>query len=173
MKSAALVLAALSLLAATPAFAKSSTRIHVDVKDGSDGDTVQIDLPLSIARAALSFSGDSHVRIDNSDMDLAKVRKMWADLKATNEDAIVKATSGTETVELSAKKGQVNVEVKDKKTGARKVFLHVPADAMDALLSGKDGQLDLGAALASLQANYAGDLITVDDEDSHVRIWLD
>src|SRR4051812_27528190 len=117
MKSAALVLAALSLLSATPAFAKSSTRIHVDVKDASDGDTVQIDLPLSVARTALSFTGETHVRIDDGDMDLAKVRKMWADLKATNEDAIVKATSGTETVELSAKKGQVDIEVKDKKSG--------------------------------------------------------
>src|SRR4051812_42974715 len=125
MKSAALVLAALSVFAAAPAFAKSSTRIHVDVKDASDGDSVQIDLPLSNARAALKFSGEAHVKIDDGDMDLEKLRKMWADLKATNEDAIVKATSGTETVALSAKKGQIDIEVKDKKTGARKVFLHV------------------------------------------------
>ena len=98
---------------------------------------------------------------------------MWSDLKATKEDAIVKATSGEQTVELRAKKGQVDLEVKDKRTGARTVFVHVPADAMDALLAGKNGELDLGAALASLQASYAGDLVTVDDAESHVRIWVD
>jgi hypothetical protein len=44
---------------------------------------------------------------------------------------------------------------------------------VDALVSPTDGTLDLSAALKVLGERGSGDLITVDDHDSHVRIWID
>ena len=48
----------------------------------------------------------------------------------------------------------------------------MPLEVVDAMVAGKDGELDLLAALEAL-ADYDGDLVTVESEDSFVRIWID
>jgi hypothetical protein len=43
---------------------------------------------------------------------------------------------------------------------------------VDAVFSGND-EIDLGALGAALAKVPVGEILTVDDDDSHVRIWID
>jgi hypothetical protein len=54
-----------------------------------------------------------------------------------------------------------------------KVRVTMPLEVVDAMLSGDSDELDLIAALDALASYNGGDLVTVESEDSHVRIWID
>ena len=49
----------------------------------------------------------------------------------------------------------------------------MPLGVVEALLGDGTGGLDLGAALARLSEYDAGDLVTVESDDTSVRIWID
>jgi hypothetical protein len=54
-----------------------------------------------------------------------------------------------------------------------KVEVKIPIAVVDALLSAPDGKLNLAAAIKALGEHGHGDLVTVRDRESHVRIWID
>lgn len=166
--------AALAFPAAALAEERKGTRhIHVDVKDGND--TVAVTVPFSLAKIALAMSGTSTMELELGDaVELEQIRSAWAELKKDgNRGELVSIEDGDESVRISTTKDQVLVEVKDRATGAMKVMIHMPDAVIDALLGGKGEAIDLAGALASLADGYKGSLITVNDGDEHVRIWVD
>jgi len=50
--------------------------------------------------------------------------------------------------------------------------MKIPVQLVDAVLSGGD-TLDFDAVGSALVKVPSGEILTVDDEDSHVRIWID
>jgi hypothetical protein len=56
--------------------------------------------------------------------------------------------------------------------GAQKVRLEVPIDLVDALLSGEGESLNLSAAFSRLQT-LRGEILSVEDGPSRVRVWID
>ena len=50
--------------------------------------------------------------------------------------------------------------------------MRLPFDVLTALFSG-DTQVDLVAAIRAIAEHSDGDLVTVTDGDTHVRIWVD
>ena len=56
--------------------------------------------------------------------------------------------------------------------GDKQVRIEVPVTLVDALLSGEGDRLDLQAALAEL-TEERGDIITVRDGETRVRVWID
>jgi hypothetical protein len=54
-----------------------------------------------------------------------------------------------------------------------KVQVRVPLEVVDALLDAPEGELNVKGALQALAAEHTGDLVTVSDGSSKVRIWID
>jgi hypothetical protein len=61
------------------------------------------------------------------------------------------------------------------KNGSKKsrVEVKVPLKVVDALLSGKKDELDIAAGLRALSAQGDTELVSVKDNESTVRVWLD
>ena len=53
------------------------------------------------------------------------------------------------------------------------INVRFPLEVVDALFSGPRGTLDLAAAVRALADHGDGDMVTVDDGNAHVRIWVD
>jgi hypothetical protein len=53
------------------------------------------------------------------------------------------------------------------------VNAQIPTPVVDALFSGDENELDIRAAMDALIARGAGDLVTVRDGSTTVRVWID
>ncbi len=53
------------------------------------------------------------------------------------------------------------------------VDVKVPQAVVEALLSGEGDEIDLAAAIRALAARGEGELVTVDNKDAKVRVWVD
>jgi hypothetical protein len=56
--------------------------------------------------------------------------------------------------------------------GAEQVRVEVPVSLVDALLSGEEDEANIEAAILELRKRR-GDVVRVQDDDSHVRVWID
>jgi len=177
--------AALGLLIAFPASSRAGDEkvpwIHVEVlEDQGDGARVKVNLPLSLAKVALSMASEmesehfdrGHIRIENADITVQDLRALWRELKDAGDAEFVEAEDDGETVKLFRKGSTVFVHV-DSDDGDEKVRIEVPIAVVDALLSGEGETLDLAAAVDQLQGMTPGDIISIRDGEDTVRVWID
>ncbi|HVO29352.1 MAG TPA: hypothetical protein VMV18_01395 [bacterium] len=169
---AASLLLIAALLPASPAFAKGGTRLHVDVDD-KDGETVNISVPLSLATATLAAAGKSTVEISANDADLKKMRDAWAELRRSGEKASITTHDKDEDVVIEAEGDLVRIEVTRAGAKTPNIRIRLPSDAVDALLSTNGDELDVAGALKKMAAAPKGNLIDVNDDGDHVRIWFE
>jgi hypothetical protein len=52
------------------------------------------------------------------------------------------------------------------------VRVEIPVSLVDALLSGEGEEANIEAAIVELKKRR-GDIVRVQDDDSHVRVWID
>ncbi|MGB2641312.1 MAG: hypothetical protein WAN32_20335, partial [Candidatus Acidiferrum sp.] len=72
------------------------------------------------------------------------------------------------------KDGQFLVHVHDKdKPKASQVEVKVPMKVVEALLSAGKDELDVVAGLHALENQGDMELVSVKDEDSTIRVWMD
>ena len=157
--------------------------IHIRVADGDDRATsVKINMPVS----ALITMADSiedehfkggHVRIGHEGIDAAKLRSVWQSVRNAQDMDFITVESDDETVRV-AKSGRfmiarVNGARDEKRSDGEQVQVRVPLEVVDALLDAPDGQFNIKSALEALAAQHSGELVTVTDGASRVRIWID
>ena len=170
-------LAALLVVPAVAAHAENGTPwIHVRVEEPEKQSKVAVNLPLSVVEVALEAAPEmieSHGKIhlgEKHGMKLEDVRKIWAELATVGDAELVSVEEKDETVKVWRKGDQVHVRVE--KQGHEEVRVEVPVSLVDALLSGEDDTVNIKAAVAELQKKR-GDIVTVSESDSSVRIWID
>lgn len=186
---AGLGLAALVALPAARASAQAQAGtpwLHVRVEEARKASKVRVNLPLSVVEAALQAAPEmieEHGRIHLGEHHRLKVddlRRIWKQLAAVGDAELVSVESEDENVKVMRKGDLLQVFV-DKKaeTGkegqekqAEQVRIEVPVSLVDALLSGEGDEVNVQAAVAELQKRR-GDIVTVHDHDSHVRVWID
>jgi len=173
--AAALLLASSGLTASTFA-AERWLHVHVD-EAGEDGEKVRVNIPLSIVEKILpAVESDDlkhgTVRIGNEDMGNADLRKMWEAVR-TLEDADFITVQGTQNLRVGKQGGFLIVKADGGKHKKGTVNARVPIRVVDALFSGNSNELNIVAAVHALGDYQDGDLVTVEDDDSHVRIWVD
>jgi hypothetical protein len=173
-------LAAASLLiAAGAAHADSSLWLHVKV-EGTDGENVSVNLPLSLIETALpmipsehfndgEFVLDGHWNNGHS-LSISQLRELWNELKSTPDMTFVTVEDGDETVTVSKSNGYLQVHADESN---EQVEVRVPESVVDALLSGDGEALDIRAAITALAAQGEGELVTVNGDDERVRVWID
>jgi hypothetical protein len=193
---AGLGLLALVGAAALPAGAQEATAtatpwLHVRVEEAKDASKVAVNLPLSVVEAVLRASPEMierHGRIhlgrfddEHHGVKLADMRRVWKELKDAGDAELVTVESEDENVKVQRKGNLVLVLVDQKprtdkdgkvKHAGEQVRVEVPVSVVDALLSGEGDEANVEAAVLELR-KQRGDIVRVQDDDSHVRVWID
>lgn len=183
MLATALLVIGLALPAGLPAelgprVTNEEPWIHVEVvEDAPGGTNVKINLPLALVETALDLAPDhviakGRLELEHADVTVADLRRLWTQLRAAGDAEFVTIEEKDETVRLSRVGGRLLVQVHEVGEGAQKVRLEVPIDLVDALLSGEGESLNLSAAFSRLQT-LRGEILSVEDGPSRVRVWID
>jgi hypothetical protein len=168
------------LVVSTPSFA-GSRWLHVRVDEkGADGDKVRVNIPLSLVEKILPLIEDEEikggkVRLGRDDLDRADLKKIWEAVRSTEDAEFVTVQGTRENVRVAKAGSYLVVKATDGSDKDRKetVNVKVPLRVVDALLSGDPDELNLLAAVRALGDENDGDLVSVEGDGDHVRIWVD
>ena len=166
--------------AAASAMAATAERyLHVRVEDSANGESVNVNVPLSMAEKILPAvnHGNLHqgkVTVSQSQSNGIDVRAILDAIRTAPDNEFVTVKEKDQDVRVAKSNGNIVVQVRGSGKENQKVDITVPMKVVDALFStAKQDELDVAAALRAL--SDAGDalLITVQDATQHVRIWVD
>lgn len=174
---------ALAAALAVPAIAQAQDSgekwLHVRVeKTGEDGELVRVNVPLSLAEAvipAIKSHGLRHGKLrfhqHTKGIDL---HALLSAVRDAQDGEYVTVEKRGETIRVAKSGGflLVNTDETDGEAGKR-VNVKIPLVVVEALLSGDEEELDLGAALKALRDFGDIELVTVRDGDETVRVWID
>jgi hypothetical protein len=170
-----------AMVAAAPATmaAPAERYLHITVTDATKGESVNVNVPLSMAEKILPTLNkgnlhNGHVTIGSAEMNDVDIRALLDALRTAPDNEFVTVKEKDQDVRVAKVNGNLVVHVRDGNKGGQKVDITVPMKVVDALLSSaKDNELDVSAAIRAL--SDAGDalLVTVEDATEHVRIWVD
>lgn len=154
----------------------ASTWLHVRVEEGHKASKVSVNLPMSVVEAALQMAPEAIARegrfqIGHNGVSVADLRKLWAELKAAGDTELVSVEGKDETVKVSRKGDLVMVRVERPGTDEG-VRVDVPVSLVDAALAGEGDSIDVKALVRELQKRR-GDVVSVNEKDSKVRVWID
>lgn len=180
-----LVLAMAAGAAGVRAQTQSSTddtwlHVRVESHEGKGGN-VRVNMPISLAEAIIpSIHNDKldngRIRIGNLNVNGVDVRAILAAVSNAKDGEFVTVQSEDSDVKVSKKDGILIVHVLDhdkNKTSPTQVEVRVPMPVVQALLSSNGNELDVLAAVKALAHQSASELVSVEDGNEHVRIWVD
>ena len=176
MKRTIVTLCVLALV--TGAAAAQDRWLHVRVQDsGPDDESININMPLSAVEGMLSGSEIGklhHGRIhlgDHADLDGIDLRDVLKALQDAPDSEFVTIRSRSDSVRVAKEDGYLLVNV-DEKNGDR-VRVRVPMEVVDVLLEAEETEIDVSRVLEALAVLDGTDLISVDSDDTRIRIWID
>lgn len=181
---AGLVLLVAAFAGPVSAQAQAEKWLHVRVNEGEDGETVRVNVPLALAEAILPsikvkhFEGgkvrlEEHMRAHIEDVD---IRAILEAVKNAQDGEFVTVESKKDNVRVAKKAGYLLVEVREMDKDGKereKVDVKMPMTVVDALLSGGKDELDILAAVRALAKHGDTELVTVQDNKTTVRVWVD
>lgn len=182
MKRNKIVIIFLAILLTSGFVLASDAWLHVKVDSASgEGETVEVNIPFSLVQAVLPMVDvdplkNGKLHFDDLDMEGVELgdldlRAVLEEFRRTGDTEFVRVRDGQENVTVS-KKGDFLLVNVDSEGDGEKVRVRFPLEIIDAMLdSGSDG-LDLIAALNVL-SDFEGDLVSVEDGDEIVRVWID
>jgi hypothetical protein len=172
---------ACAAIVSLPALASAQAKtpwIHVRVEEGHKNSKVSVNVPLSVAEAALAAApspmvaeGKIHIGGHGRGMSVASLRRAWAELRNSGDAELVSVEEADQTVRIARVADRVHIRATSTGKG-EKVSIEVPVSVVDALFSREGEDLDLQGALAEIK-KVRGDVVQVDDGESKVRIWID
>jgi hypothetical protein len=189
----------LPTLAFPQASSNSEQWIHVRVESREDKtETVRVNVPVEMAIKVLPAIKnknlcDGRVRIDSRRLDGVDLPTMldavrtakdgeYVTVQSKNDDVRVAKSTGFLYIHVTEKKpvdqaakaiGDKDSSTKSTTTKESRVEVKVPMKVVDALLSAGKDELDVVAALRALSAKGDVELVSVKDDDSTVRVWID
>lgn len=149
--------------------------LHVRVHEsGPDGESVHVNIPLSLVEAILPTIEVDELRggrvVIDDDLEGIDLRELFQAVKDAPDANFVTVQGRDENVRVAKQAGFLMVDV-DEQRGDR-VRVRMPLEVVDAMLVDSSDELDLLAGLRAL-ADYDGDIVTVEGDDENVRIWID
>ena len=163
-------------------------RVIEDGRDGEKGETVRVNVPLSLAEAILPAlkvgnkidGGRIKIRHHDHDFDEIDFRAAFDAVKKAPDGEFVTVQKGdSEEVRVSKQGGYLLVTVRDDKVRgdgtkrSEKVDVKVPMSVAEALFSGPKDELDILAAVRALARHGDTQLVAVEDGRTTVRVWVD
>ena len=153
---------------------------HVRVTEGGAEPTqVAVNLPLSLIEAAIKLVPEEvhkeiDVELNEVDFDLEDLRQFWAEVKDVQDATFVTVQSPDETVKIAKEGDMLVARTTEKSADGAQVDVRFPFAVLDAMFQGTDEhELDLVGAVRALAEYGDGDIVTVDDGETRVRVWVD
>ncbi|HEV8198537.1 MAG TPA: hypothetical protein VGS03_00790 [Candidatus Polarisedimenticolia bacterium] len=160
--------------------------IHIRVVDGDDKATsVKVNMPVTALVSMADVIQDEHIKdghvmIGHEGIDAAKLRNVWQSLRNAQDMEFITVESDDENVRV-AKSGRFMIAKVNGRghgrgaddTDGEQVQVRVPLEVVDALLDAPDGQLNIKSALETLASQHTGELVSVTEGSSKVKIWID
>jgi hypothetical protein len=178
---AVMILTGTTAASSVPTFAAGNTEryLHVRVQDSKEGESVAVNVPLSIAEKVLPTVNKGKlqggmVHIDNAELNDIDVKALIEAIRTSPDNEFVTVKQKDEEVRVAKSNGNIIIHVVQHDKDAEKVDVTVPMKVVDALFStAKNNEVDVAAALRAL--SDAGDslLVTVESATEHVKIWVD
>jgi hypothetical protein len=168
----------------SPARAATTERyLHVKVNGGEKGESVNVNVPLSLAEKILPTinHGELHhgrISISSADINDVDLRAILDAIRTAPDNEFVSVKSDEQDVRVAKMNGNLIVHVRDSGKeggkGGQKVDITVPMKVVDALFStAKQNELDVAAAIRALGEAGETVLVTVQDAEQSVKIWID
>ena len=176
---ACLLAAAMTALAVPAPAAPAERYLHVNVQDPAKDESVNVNVPLAMAEKILPAINNhglhnGRITIHNAEMNGVDVRALLDAVRTAPDNEFVTVTNKDSDVRVAKANGNIIVHVIGKQNKKQKVDVTVPLKIVDALFSTtQNDEVDLAAALRAL--SDAGDilLVTVQDSNQKVRVWVD
>jgi len=174
-----LLAAGMMTLAGSAMAAPPDKYLHVNVNDPTNGESVNVNVPLSMAEKVLPTINnhglhDGKVSIDHAEMNGVDVPALLDAVRNAPDNEFVTVKDKGSDVRVAKANGNIIIHVIDKKNKGQIVDVTVPLRIVDALFAtSKNDELDIAAALRAL--SDAGDvvLVSVQDSSEKVRVWVD
>jgi hypothetical protein len=173
---AAAVLLVAGLFLATPSLA-ADRWFHVRV-DEAQGAEVAVNLPLSLIEMAFDMipqdlSDDLEVELNDHGFSVHQLRTLWSEIRSGGDATYVTVRDGDDNVEVRKEGNFLVARTAEGSNGDTSVDVRFPMEVVDALFSGPTDRLDFPAAIRALADYSHGDMVTVRDGDTMVRVWVD
>ena len=169
---------ALLLILTSLSFAQTKVPwFHLEVRENKgEPELVKVNLPMSMVDVALRIAQEKklhngRIKLPTNEISVPDMRRLWNDLRKAGDADFVTVEKKNERVRIAREGSFVIIKVLEKETS--KVDVRVPVGVVDALLAGAGDELDIKAALIALQQKNIGDIVTVNDQQTHVRLWID
>lgn len=164
------------LVAAGAASAESDLWLHVRV-DGDGSTKVSVNLPLSLVEKAMPMLPMNHMHhtgidVDGWEMEIADLRELWQEVKSSPDMTFVTVEEDSETVRVWKENNHLYVKVSES-DGEDHVSVRIPIAVIDAILDGEGNELNLRAGIEALADLGEGELVTVNEADQRVKVWVD
>ena len=164
------------LLTAGSAAADSDLWLHVRV-EGDGATKVSVNLPLSLVEKAMPMLPIDHMHhtkidVDGLDLEIADLRELWEEVKASPDMTFVTVEDEGEEVRVWKENQHLYVTVSENDS-ADHVNVRVPIAVVDAILSGEGNELNLRAGIEALADLGEGELVTVNEDDERIKVWVD
>ncbi len=191
MKRIALPLLPALLFALSLPAAAAGPYFHLEVQSGSGGNSrhearedrhgdghVSIDVPVGFVQALAALIPDGvHSRgkivIDEREISPAQLRRIWREVRHLPDARIATFEDHDGRLTVSKERGHLLFRATDAHGRQGEATVRIPASVVDALLSGKPGELDFSAAIDALARSGSGELMAVTEDRDTVRIWVD
>lgn len=180
MKRTALTFAAILVLLSAGLFAATPAKwLNVHVVEAHDNTKVDVRLPLSLICSVLQNVKADHFtngRIHFHGMkDGIDLKAIWQELRRSEPGELVKVDSDKEKVRVWRENGLLLVEVFEAgaKAGAPTVKVRIPESLVDLAFSKTTNEIDLKALAEGLAQIGSGDIVTVHEKGTDVRVWVD
>jgi len=173
------------ILASAVLAAAADRWLHIRVDEaGPHGERVRVNIPMEVAEKVLPaiHTEDLHngkVKVNEAEFDGVDLRVLLEAVRTTKDNEFVTVESDHENLRVAKAGGNLLIQVRENKGHAKnteqveKVDISVPLQVVEALLAGGKDELDLLGAIRALSAYGDVTLVTVQDESSKVRIWVD
>jgi hypothetical protein len=155
--------------------------LHVRVENQTSKDeTVRVNVPLELAEKILPTINkdrmhNGKVKVDQIDCHGVDMRALLDAVRTSKDGEFVTVQDHNSDVRVAKQNNYLLVHVLDKNHSSKRshVEVKIPMKVVDALLSGGTDELDLVAGLRALSAQGDTELVSVNDEENKVRVWLD
>lgn len=148
------------------------------VEEGDNGTKINVNLPLSLIESVLGMipeelNEEMQVELNESGFEVNELRDLWKQVRDSADATYVTVEGDDETVRVRKEGQYLIAETTELRERGARVDVRFPLEVVDALFSGPEGQIDLGAAVRALAEHGDGDMVTVNDGDTTVRVWVD
>lgn len=178
MRTFAMLAVTATLTTAAFAAPTADRWIHVRVvEQNGKGSRVSINVPVGVVTALAPIvqekaSEHARIRVNDREFSIEELRDVMKQLQSAPNGKLIQVKDDDGEVTVVEKSG-ANFIIRNEDRSQKKTHVVLDGRVIAAMLSGRDGELDLAAGLRALAATGAGDLVVVNDGDDTVRIWID